>query len=85
MKLDAMKLGLATGIVFAAIWVLCSLLVVLLPGTTMQMSGHMIHANLGGMSWTMTGVGFVVGLVLWTILPTLLVWAIAGVYNRLVG
>ena len=85
MKLDAMKLGMATGIVFAVIWALCSLLVALLPGTMMQMSGHMIHADLGGMNWTMTGAGFIVGLILWTVLPSVLVWAVAGVYNRLVG
>lgn len=85
MKLDAMKLGMATGVVFALIWGLCSLLVALMPVAMMQMSGHMIHMDLGGMAWTMTGVGFVLGLILWTVLPAILVWAVASVYNRLVG
>ncbi len=85
MKLDAMKLGMATGIVFALIWALCSLLVALMPTAMMRMSGHMIHADLGGMNWTMTGTGLILGLILWTVLPAVLVWAVASVYNRLVG
>jgi hypothetical protein len=84
MKLDALKLGYATAIVFAVVWVICSLLVVALPGGMMQMSGHMIHADLGGAGWTLHWTGFFVGLVAWSVLPGALVWAIAAVYNRLV-
>lgn len=85
MKLDALKLGYATGIVFAAIWVVCSILVIVVPGAMMQMSGHMIHAELSGVTWSMHWTGFFVGLVLWSLLSALLVWAVAEVYNRLVG
>lgn len=85
MKLDALKLGYATGIVFAAVWVVCSILVIVVPGAMMQMSGHMIHAELSGVTWSMHWTGFFVGLVLWSLLSALLVWAVAEVYNRLVG
>jgi hypothetical protein len=85
MKLDALKLGIATAIVFALFWVVCSILVVLIPIAMMQMSGHMIHADLGAMGWSMHWTGFVIGLVLWSMISGLLVWAIAGIYNRLVG
>jgi len=85
MKLDALKLGYATGIVFAAIWVVCSILVIVVPGAMMRMSGHMIHAELSGVTWSMHWTGFFVGLVLWSLLSALLVWAVAEVYNRLVG
>lgn len=50
----------------------------------MQMSGHMLHADLGNMGWTMHWVGFLTGLILWTLLPALLVTAIAAIYNRFV-
>jgi hypothetical protein len=84
MKLDAVKLGVATAIVFAVIWVICSILVVLSPGPMMQKSGHMLHADLGNQGWSMHWTGFFVGLVLWTLLPALLVWTIAAVYDRLI-
>lgn len=84
MKLDAVKLGVATAIVFAVIWVVCSLLVILMPGPMMQMSGHMLHADLGSQGWSMHWTGFFTGLVLWALLPALLVWAIAALYGRLI-
>jgi hypothetical protein len=83
MKLDAFKLGLATAIVFAIVWLICSLLVVTVPGAMMGMSGHMLHADLGGLNWTMHWTGFFLGLVGWSILAGLIVWAVASVYNAL--
>ena len=85
MKLDANKLALATGIVSAVIWIICSALVSVMPGGMMQMSGHMLHANLDTMQWTMTWTGFVIGLILWTVVSAVVVWAVAAVYNRLVA
>ncbi|MBC8242326.1 MAG: hypothetical protein ISR50_16575 [Alphaproteobacteria bacterium] len=84
MKLDAVKLGVATAIVFAVIWVICSILVVLIPGPMMQMSGHMVHADLSNQGWSMHWTGFFTGLILWSAIAALLVWAIAQLYNRLV-
>jgi hypothetical protein len=84
MKLDALKLGVATAIVFAIVWIICSILVVIIPGAMMQMSGHMLHADLGNQGWSMHWAGFFTGLVLWSVMPALLVWAIVGLYNRLV-
>ncbi|HSR54943.1 MAG TPA: DUF5676 family membrane protein [Alphaproteobacteria bacterium] len=83
MKLDAVKLGIATAIIFAIVWVICSLLVVFAPGPMMQMSGHMLHADLGGLNWTMHWTGFLVGLVAWSLIAGVIVWAVAAMYNRL--
>lgn len=83
MKLDAAKLSLATAIVFAVVWVICSVLVVLIPGAMMQMSGHMLHADFGNLGWSMSWVGFFTGLIMWSVLPALLVWATCALYNRL--
>ena len=84
MKLEAAKLGFATAIVFAIVWVVCSILVVVSPGVMMQMSGHMIHAELSSLNWAMHWTGFFVGLVAWSVLSGLLAWAVAAVYNRLI-
>ena len=83
MKIDAFKLGVATAAVFAFIWVICSALVVFMPGTMMQMSGSMLHADLSGLGWSMHWAGFFFGLVLWSVLPGFLIWAIAALYNRM--
>lgn len=85
MKLDAMKFGYATAIVFAVVWLICSALVVTLPNMMMQMSGHALHADMGTAHWTMTWAGFVIGLIIWSVLGGVLAWAIAAVYNRLLG
>jgi hypothetical protein len=83
MKLDAIKLGIATAIISAISWAICSLLVVSMPSGMMAMSGHMVHADLGHLGWTMTTTGFLVGLVAWSIISGVIVWAIAALYNRL--
>lgn len=85
MKIDAIKLGLATAIVFAVFWAICSLFVISMPLGMMQMSGHMVHTDLGHMSWTLTWGGFVLGLLAWSIIAGITVWAVAALYNRLVG
>lgn len=85
MKLDALKLGLATAVVFTVVWIVCSLLVLVLPALMMRMGGHMLHANLSAAQWTLQWPGFIIGLILWSLLGGVLVWAVAAVYNRLLG
>lgn len=85
MKIDAIKLGLAAAIVIAVFWVICSLLFALMPGGMMQMRGQMVHADLGNMPWFLTWSGFFFGLLLWPIISGVTTWAIAAVYNRLLG
>lgn len=85
MKIDAIKFGLATATVFAAFWVFCSLLVITMPLGMMQMSGHMVHADFGHMTWRLNFIGFAYGLVAWSLIAALLSGAIAAIYNRLLG
>jgi len=85
MKIDSTKFGLATGMVFAVSWLICSLFVAVLPRGMMQMSGHMVHADLGNMGWSMHWTGIVFGLFAWSIIAGLMAWAIAALYNRLVN
>jgi hypothetical protein len=49
MKLDAVQFGLACAITFAIFWIFCSLLVLVMPGMMMGMSGHVVHGDLSAM------------------------------------
>ena len=83
MRLDASKLFLSTLIVFAVIWTACAAFVSFLPVGMMRMSGHMVHMDLQGFSWSMTATGFFVGLIAWSVLAAGIVWLVASLYNRL--
>ena len=84
MKVDAAKIGFSAGIVFGIVWIICSLFVSIVPAGMMQMSGMMVHGNLGHLGWTMNLTGFLVGLVAWTVLAGGLAGATAAIYNRLI-
>lgn len=84
MKLDAMKFGIATAITFGLIWIICSVLVLILPSLMMDMSGHMIHGDLSGMAWNMTISGMVIGLIIWSLFAGLTAGLIAHIYNKMI-
>ncbi len=81
--LNAKAFGLAFAAAAAIFWLLCSLLVYLLPRMMMDMTGDMVHADLTSMNWNMTLSGFGLGLLLWTIVSGLFGWVIAVCYNWL--
>ncbi len=83
MKLDAIKLGIATAIVSAVLWTICSVLVAAAPAGMMSMSGSMMHSDMAGMRWTLSIPGFLIGLVVWSGISGVVVWAVAALYNRL--
>lgn len=82
-KLNANALALSAVITTAILWVLCSLLVMLMPGMSMSMSGYMMHTDLSGMQWQLGLAGFLAGLVLWSLLAGIMAWLFAFFYNRL--
>ena len=84
MKLDSLKIGYATAIAFASVWLICSVLVWTMPSMMLGMSGHMVHADLSGMGWQMSPIGFLVGLLSWSIVAGGIASLIALVYNKLV-
>jgi hypothetical protein len=84
MKLHAVKIGCATAIAFAVIWLICSLLVLGLPSMMLGMSGHMVHGDLSDMEWHMTGLGFLYGLFAWSVTAGIIAALIAYIYNKLV-
>ena len=85
MKLDAGKFATAAAIVTAILWTICSAVVFSLPIGSTRMTGYMMHADVGRMTWAFSGVGFFVGLLVWSVLAGLAAWALAAIYNRLLG
>lgn len=83
MKLDVNKFALAAAAAIAVIWVICSLIVVLLPGMSMVAGGHMMHTDFSGMNWNMHFTGFLVGGILWVLSAGVTAWLLASIYNRL--
>jgi len=83
MKLDAAKFGLAWAITFGVFWIICSVLVWLMPGPMMNVSGHMVHGDLSAMHWHLALAGVLLGLVAWTLVAGFTGWLVAVVYNRL--
>ena len=83
MKLDPKAMAMASAIVTAIIWTICSLLVAAFPGQMMAFTGHMVHADFSQLNWTMDFPGYVIGLVIWTVDVAFAVWLFAVIYNRL--
>jgi hypothetical protein len=49
----------------------------------MTMSGHMMHSDFHGMSWTLNMTGIVAGLFIWSLSAGALAWLAATIYNFL--
>jgi len=84
MKLTPNSFGMAFAAAFAILWVICSLLVALLPSFLMNMTGYMAHANLQDLGWTLTFSGFLFGLVGWIVTAWATGWLIGFFYNKFV-
>jgi hypothetical protein len=83
MKLNASKLFFAVSLAVAIVWLICVALVGLAPGGMMTMSGHMMHSDFNGMSWTLNMTGIVAGLLIWSLSAGALAWLAATIYNFL--
>lgn len=76
------KFAVAVMVATAVVWVLCSLIVTVMPSISMQATRHMMHTDFSGMQWDMHWLGFLWGLVLWTASAGIFAWLIAFTYNR---
>ncbi|WP_018624921.1 DUF5676 family membrane protein [Kangiella aquimarina] len=85
MKLHAMKFGLACSVSASVLWVICSILVALIPSMMLSISGDMVHMQLQDMGWHLTLVGALWGLVAWAVVTGFTGWLIAAIYNRLLN
>lgn len=82
MKIDANALALSAAVTTALLWLLCSLFVVMMPGMSMNMSGYMMHSDFSGMQWELNIIGFLAGLIIWSLCAAVTAWLLATFYNR---
>jgi nitrate reductase NapE component len=85
MKLHAFKFGLACSISAIVLWVICSVLVAVMPAMMMSMSGDMVHMQLQDMEWYLTLAGVLWGLLAWAVVAGFSGWVLATIYNRLLA
>ena len=83
MKIEPGPFALASAIAAALLWLVCSVIVFIIPGPMMGMSGHMVHANLSGMNWALSLTGILVGLIGWGLIAGIFAWLLAYSYNML--
>lgn len=72
----------AAAVTSIILWIICSALVATLPSMMMTMSGHMLHADMTSVGWTLAPIGFVVGLIIWAAIAWVTGWLIGFFYNR---
>lgn len=85
MKIKPEPFALASALTAAVLWLLCSLLLFIMPILVTKMSGHMVHANLGDVNWVLSLTGVLVGLICWAIFAAIVGWILANFYNLLGG
>ena len=83
MNINANKMGISSAVSFSILWIACSTAVHFMPQPMMMMTGHMMHAVLGTLGWTLSFSGFLAGLVAWAAIAGASGWLIASIYNRL--
>ncbi len=83
MKINSVSFGAASAITMAILWVLCSFMVFVMPGSMMNITGTMVHANLSETTWTLTFGGFLTGLICWVLIAGIFGWALSFIYNLL--
>jgi len=83
MKINSLNFALASAITAAVVWVICSLLVWMMPGAMMNTTGNMVHMDMSKSGFMLSPLGFLWGLVVWTLFAGIFAWLLATVYNLL--
>lgn len=83
MRIEPRAFGFAAGLTAALLFTLCAVAVALSPGSTTALAGFLVHADLSGLTRSLTLTSFIGGLALWAV-GIGLTFALAGwLYNRL--
>jgi cell division protein FtsX len=83
MKINSLNLALASAITTAVVWVICSLLVWMMPGSMMNTTGNMVHMDMSKFGWMLSPLSFFWGLIVWSLFAGIFAWLLATVYNFL--
>jgi cell division protein FtsX len=85
MKINAFNFAAASATTAAILWLVCSLLVWTMPGAMMTTTGHMVHMDMSRFGWMLSPMGFIWGLVVWSVFAGVFAWLLAAIYNLLNG
>ena len=83
MKINSLNFGLAGAITVAVVWIVCSLLVWVMPGPMMSMTGAMVHMDMTKFGWELSPLGVFGGLIVWSLFAGIFAWLLAAIYNGL--
>lgn len=81
MKLNEKAFALACATAFAVVWVVCSVLVMVMPEMMSNMTSKMLHTDWQIMGWHMSITSVILGGILWALLAGITGWLIAKIYN----
>ena len=83
MRIDPLKFGLASAITAAIFWIICSLLVWMMPGAMMNMTTNLFHMEMGKSGFVISPIGVIWGLIGWSLFAGVFAWLLATIYNLL--
>lgn len=82
MRVDSKALGASAGLIAAATFVICGVLVAIAPGATSAFFGWVLHIDLSAMARPITIASFFGGLILFSAFVGVCVGLTAKLYNR---
>jgi hypothetical protein len=81
--LSARSLFIATAIITGIAYLVCVLFLTVAPQITMAFFSYVLHANLSGITRSVTWGSFIVGLLAWSVGTGLYAAFVARLYNKL--
>ncbi|WP_084227042.1 DUF5676 family membrane protein [Nostoc sp. KVJ20] len=83
LRLSVRSLFLATAIASGIAYLVCVLFLTVAPQATMAFFSYVLHANLSGITRSVTWGSFIVGLLIWSVGTGLYAAFVARLYNKL--
>jgi len=83
LRLSVRSLFLATAITTGIAYLVCVLFLTVAPQATMAFFSYVLHANLSGITRSVTWGSFIVGLLIWSVGTGLYAAFVARLYNKL--
>ena len=83
LRLNVRSLFLATAIITGIAYLICILFLTVAPQATMAFFSYVLHANLSGITRSITWGSFIVGLLFWSVGIGLYAAFVARLYNKL--
>ena len=83
MKINPLNFAPAGAITAAVVWIICSLLVWMMPGAMMNLTTNLFHMEMGKSGFVLSPLEVLWGLVGWSLFAGIFAWILATIYNLL--